>query len=228
MNRSFRVVAAALSLSLLGASPSPGVSGNADSQYTSLAQSYYAENFRLNPIDATQVGVHDYDDQIGDFSATGIAAALKVDHTYLDRLATIDRASLSRSVALDATLLEYALRDDLLLNETLEQWRHNPDIFTQAASGAIFTVMSKDYAPLDKRMAFAIARERLIPAMLLQGEKDTTTVDAVTQRISAEDALGAVDFFKTSVPEAFASVRDATLQANFKSANAAAASAMAR
>ena len=158
--------------------------------YTTLAQAYYAENFRLNPIGATQVGVHDYDDKIGDFSATGIAAELKLDHTYLDQLATIDRSSLSPSVALDATLLEYALRDDLLLNETLEQWRHNPDTYTQAASAAIFTVMSKDYAPLDKRMAFAIARERLIPAMLLEGEKNTTTVDAVTQRISAEDALG--------------------------------------
>ncbi|MGB6600092.1 MAG: DUF885 domain-containing protein [Candidatus Cybelea sp.] len=228
MNRSIRVVAVALVLSLLGVSPSPELPAGADSQYTALAQAYYADNFRLNPIGATQVGVHDYDDKIGDFSAAGIAAQLKLDHTYLGRLATIDRSSLSPSVALDATLLEYALRDDLLLNETLEQWRHNPDTYTQAASGAIFTVMSKDYAPLDKRMAFAIARERLIPAMLLQGEKNTTTVDGVTQRISAEDAVGAVDFFKTSVPEAFASVHDPALQANLKNANAAAASAMAR
>jgi uncharacterized protein (DUF885 family) len=228
MDRSLRVRAVALVLLLLGASPGPQVSANADSQYTALALAYYSENFRLNPIDATQVGVHDYDDQIGDFSVTGIEAQLALDHTYLDRLATIDRSSLSPSVALDATLLEYALRDDLLLNETLSQWRHNPDTYTQAASGAIFAVMSKDYAPVEKRMAFAIARERLIPAMLLQGEKNTSTVDAVTQRISAEDALGAVDFFDTSVPEAFASVHDPTLKANLKSANAAAASAMVR
>ncbi|MFY9718102.1 MAG: DUF885 domain-containing protein [Candidatus Cybelea sp.] len=226
MNRSLRVVAVALVLSLLGTSPGPQVSANADSQYTALAQAYYSEIFRLNPIDATQVGVHDYDDRIGDFSAAGIDAQLKLDHTYLDRLAALDRASLSPSVALDATLLEYALRDDLLLNETLAQWQHNPDTYTQAASGAIFSVMSKDYAPLDKRLAFAIARERLIPAMLQQGEKNTTTVDAVTQRISAEDALGAVDFFNTSVPEAFAAVHDPTLQADLKSANGAAASAM--
>ncbi|HXO16881.1 MAG TPA: DUF885 family protein, partial [Candidatus Dormibacteraeota bacterium] len=47
-----------------------------------------------------------------------------------------------------------------------------------------------------------------------------------TQRIAAEDAAGAVDFFKTSVPLAFASVSDAALQGEFKSANAAAAASM--
>src|SRR5580693_3115765 len=104
MNRSLRLVAVVLVLALLGASPSPEAPANADSQYTTLAKAYYAENFRLNPINATQVGVHDYDDQIGDFSAAGITAGLRLDHTYLDRLAAIDRSSLSPSLALDATL----------------------------------------------------------------------------------------------------------------------------
>jgi uncharacterized protein (DUF885 family) len=211
---------------LIGASPPPPV-GGADAQYVSLAKAYYDQSFRLSPINATAVGVHDYDDQIGDFSAAGIARQLETDHTYLNRLSGVDRTALSPSVALDATLLEYTLRDDLLLNETLAQWRHNPDVYTQSASGAVFSVMSKDYAPRSKRLGFAIARERLIPAMLKEGERNTTSVDAVTQRIAAEDAEGSVDFFKTSVPQAFAAVHDASLQSEFKAANGAAADAMA-
>jgi uncharacterized protein (DUF885 family) len=127
---------------------------------------------------------------------------------------------------LDRTLLEYSLRDDLLLNDTLAQWRHNPDDYTQAASGAVFTVMGRDYAPLAKRMAFAIARERLIPPMLKEAESNVTTVDAVTQRIAVEDAAGSVDFFKTSVPEAFAQVADPGLRSQLKVANASVVSAM--
>jgi uncharacterized protein (DUF885 family) len=213
--------------STLFASAAPVSPANADASYVALAQSYYAENFRLEPIGATQVGVHDYDDQIGDFSAAGVAKQIAMDHEYLTKLDTISPSSLSAGVALDRTLLEYALRDDLLLNETLEQWKHNPDNYTQAASGAVFTVMSRDYAPLAKRMTYAIARERLIPEMLKDAETDTTTVDAITQRISAEDAAGAVDFFKTSVPQAFAQVNDAALQAQLKSANDDVISAMA-
>ena len=208
---------------LAAASPAPT---NGDAAYAALAQNYYAESFVLSPIYATELGVHDYDSQIGDFSAPGIAKGLDLDRAYLTKLEAIDPAALSPSVALDRTLLEYSLRDDLLLNETLAQWRHNPDDYTQAASGAVFTVMSKDYAPLAKRMQFAIDRERLIPPMLQQAKANITTVDAVTQRIAGADAAGSVDFFKSSVPLAFASVKDRQLQGQLKAANAAVMSAM--
>ncbi len=215
-----------LALTLLAVTPAPGPSAGADATYVALAQSYYAENFRLEPIGATEVGVHDYDDQVGDFSAAGVAKELAVDHEYLAKLEAIAPTSLSAGVSLDRTLLEYALRDDLLLNETLAQWKHNPDNYTQAASGAVFTVMSKDYAPLAKRMTYAIARERLIPQMLQDAEANTTSVDAVTQRIAVEDAAGAVDFFKSAVPQAFAQVDDPALQAQLETANGAVVSAM--
>jgi uncharacterized protein (DUF885 family) len=221
-----RCTAAALACSLLAASPAPQPSASADAAYTSLAQGYYAETFRLSPIGATEAGVHDYDDRVGDFSASGVAKQLDMDRAYLRRLAAIDKTALSPSGALDYTLLENSLRDDLLLNDTLKEWRHNPDDYTQSASAAIFSVMSKDYAPLAKRLAFAIARERLIPNLLRQGMQNITTVDAVTQRIAAEDAAGAVDFFKSSVPLAFGPVRDAGLKSRFKRSNAVAIQAM--
>jgi uncharacterized protein (DUF885 family) len=221
-----RVLSLALSCALLAAAPGPVVAGSADAQYTTLAQAYYDQQFRTSPIDATFVGVHDYDEQIGGFSAAGISQELQTDRDYLAKLNAIDRSALSPSVALDWTLLSNTLNDDLLLNGTLAQWQHNPDNYTQAASGAIFGVMSKDYAPLDKRMAYAIARERLIPAMLQEAEKNITAVDAVTQRISVEDAFGSVDFFKSSVPEAFQAVQDAGLQAQLKAANASVIAAM--
>ena len=208
---------------LAAASPAPS---NGDAAYAALAQNYYTESFALSPIYATELGVHDYDSQIGDFSAPGIAKQLDVDRAYLAKLAAIDPATLSPSVALDRTLLEYSLRDDLLLNDTLAQWRHNPDDYAQAASGAVFTVMSKDYAPLAQRMQYAIDRERLIPPMLQQAKANITTVDAITQRIAAADAAGSVEFFKSSVPLAFDSVKDAQLQSRLKEANAAVMTAM--
>jgi uncharacterized protein (DUF885 family) len=221
-----RAVSLAVAAALLAVSAPAFAAGDADASYVALANSYYAESFRLSPLSATEVGVHDYDDQIGDFSADGIAKQLAADHEYLGKLAAIDPAQLSPSVALDRTLLQYTLQDDLLLNETLAQWRHNPDEYAQIASGAIFSVMSKDYAPLAKRMSFAIARERLIPKMLADAKANITTVDAVTARIAAEDSDGAVDFFKTSVPEAFSAVTDAGLQGDLKHANDAVIAAM--
>ncbi len=123
-------------------------------------------------------------------------------------------------------LLENALNDDLLQTQTLANWQHNPDLYTQIASGAVFTIMERDYAPLETRLKYAIARERQIPSMLSVAEKNITSVDAVTQRISSEDAAGSVSFFTDSVPQAFVAVQDPALQSQLKAANAAAARAM--
>ena len=62
--------------------------------------------------------------------------------------------------------------------------------------------------------------------MLHDAKQNITSVDAITQRISAEDAAGSVDFFKTSVPQAFSAVKDLKLQSQLESANAAAMKAM--
>ncbi len=202
--------------------------GSGDAAYTALAKSYFDASFKLNPSSATSTGVHDYDTQLGDFSAAAFRRALTADHDWLAKLGAIDRTTLSPEVKVDATLLEYALKDDLLLNETLGQWQHNPDIYTGTASGAIFVLMGREFAPAATRLRDVIAREKAIPAMLQDARKNTTTVDKVTQEIAVDDATGAVDFFKTSVPEAFTTVKDPALRAQFAKANAAVIAAMGR
>src|SRR5580704_14590087 len=107
-----RVLGASLILALLGASPAPGT--GQDGQYESLAQTYYTTYFKLNPLNATFVGVHDYDAQLGDFSAAGVQQELALDRDTWTKLQAIDRSTLSPSVALDATLLGNTIQDDIL------------------------------------------------------------------------------------------------------------------
>ncbi len=220
-----RLLAGALCAALMAQMPAP-TSGPSDAAYAALAKSYFDWQFQAYPLNATTAGIHTYDGQLGDYSARAYQADLRTDRDYLAKLAQVDPARLSPEVALDRTLLQNAINDDLLLNGTLAQWRHNPDSYVQLASGAIFSVMSRNYAPAATRLRYAIARERAIPGMLAQAEANLTTVDAITKKISADDAAGSVDFFTSTVPQAFAGVSDASLQTQFKAANAAAASAM--
>ena len=222
--RSFVALALVAGLGIVPMGQVPAANG--DAAYVALAKAYFAQSFAEGPIGATQVGVHTYDAQLGDFSAAAFRKHLADDAAWLAKLSAIDRATLSPEVKIDATLLDSSLRDDLLLNGTLGQWQHNPDTYTGAASGAIFVLMGRDFAPLATRLASATARERQIPAMLADARKNTTTVDKITQEIAAADAAGSVDFFKTSVPQAFGAVKDAKLQAAFEKANSAAAAAM--
>ncbi|HEV2037366.1 MAG TPA: DUF885 family protein, partial [Candidatus Eremiobacteraceae bacterium] len=195
---------------------------SADDSYTSLAQAYFHTFFAQNPSAASAAGTHEYDGKLDDLSAQHFASQLALDKDYLAKLNAIAPASLSPEVRIDRQMLIWAIKDDLLTNGTEANWRHNPDVYTQTASGAIYLTMAYQYAPLPDRLRYAIARERQIPRLLLQGRKNITSVDAATAEVSYQDAAGSADFFRSDVPQAFAAVKDATLQREFKAASAGA------
>ena len=126
---------------LLGVSPAPQpapsaspAAGSGDAAYASLAQAYFAESFRAGPVGATAVGVHTYDTQLGSYGAADYAAQIARDHRYLDRLTSLDSATLSPRSAFSSMCRSSAVRDDLLLNDSMQVWKHQPDGYVQNAS----------------------------------------------------------------------------------------------
>lgn len=192
---------------------------SADAAFGALAQRYFYEGFALDPVDATTTGIHDYDDVLGSYGPAAYARRLARAREYLTRVQAIDPRSLSREVAIDRSMLESSLRDELLIDGVLARWRHDPDRYVNLASNAIFSLISRDYAPLDVRLRHAILREFEMPRLFAEAKASLTTVDADSALIAYQDALGAGDFFANSVPRAFAGVPDPGLQAQFAKAN---------
>ena len=226
-----RAVAVAALATLLGVGPAPSpqasVSSAAtpDAAYAALAKAYFDENFRANPVGATAVGVHAYDAQLGSFAVADYAAQVARDHRYLDRLAALDPATMSPRAGLDRRMLENALRDDLLLNETMQLWKHRPDGYVQTASGGVFALISRNFAPPAVRLRAAIAREEQIPRLFAQARANLTAVDKDTAGIAAQDAAGSVALFTKTVPQALAGAGDAATRARFRRSTATAVAA---
>ena len=218
-------------LALVAASPAPPSGEPAtpqqnDRAFSDLASRYFAASFAASPVSATTAGVHAYDAQLGSFSASAYAGQIARDHDYLDRLAAIDPATMTPRGALDRQMLENALRDDLLLNETMQQWRHQPDGYVQTASTAVFLLISRKFAAPGVRLRAAIAREEQIPRLFAQARANLTAVDADTAAIAIDDANGSVQLFAKTVPQAFAGAGDAATRARFRRATATAVAAV--
>ena len=226
--RFFAVVALA---ALLGTSPAPSPqpsvtsASTADAAYTALAKAYFDENFRANPVGATATGIHAYDAQLGSYAAADYAAQIARDHRYLDHLGALDPAAMSPRTGLDRRMLENALRDDLLINDTMQQWKHQPDGYVQTASGGVFVLISRNFAPRAARMRAVIAREEQIPRLYAQARANLTAVDKDTASIAAEDAAGSVALFTTTVPQALAGAGDAAARARLRRSTATAVAA---
>jgi uncharacterized protein (DUF885 family) len=212
----FMVRFVALVLGALVALAPASAASSGDAAYVALAHDYFYSGFALRPVDATGAGVHDYDDRLGSFGAADFARHQQMDRDYSAKLDAIDPATLSPEVALDRQLLKNALNDDLLIDGTMERWRHDPDRYVGSASSGIFGLASRAFAPAPKRLAHVIARELAIPKLLAQGEANLSGVDAISAKLADADALGAADFLGGDVPLAFAGVGDAALRARFK------------
>jgi uncharacterized protein (DUF885 family) len=200
--------------------------GSSDSQYEAIAKTYFYDGFAASPVTATAVGVHQYDAKLDDESSATIAAGIARDRATLAQLQGIDPSTLSTDVALDRAMLINAIKDNLLLTETLQQWKHDPDIYTGTASGAVYGLIERDFAPLPTRMRAVIAREEQFPRLFTQARANLSSVDSATKEIAYEQAAGSVDFFAHDVPAAFASVTDPSLQSRLRASTAVAVKAL--
>ena len=80
---------------LAGATPAKAQS------FQSAVETFYNDEFRANPIAATDIGVHEYDAEVDDLSRDGQSKNAARLHKALDALTAIDPATLSAG---DATI----------------------------------------------------------------------------------------------------------------------------
>lgn len=199
-----------------GAQPTPG-SGDAALQRAATA--VIADYVRLNPSQATDLGVHAYDSQLEDFSRQAIASRVQGLREFRRTLDGIAPATLSPAPLLDREQLIHAIDSQLLSLDVVRQWSKDPDMYSSAATNAAYTIMKRRFADPATRLRSLTARERQMPALLAEARKNLDNPPEIFTKIAIEQIDGNVSFFTNDVPAAFTDVKDATLLAEFKKAN---------
>nr|WP_295664469.1 DUF885 domain-containing protein [Polymorphobacter sp.] len=157
----FRVLLIGLALTATSAAASP-----ADDKLAALETRWLDGEMRFAPESATSIGVHTYDNAIGDRSAAGRKASTAAERGWLAELDRIDAKSLTRANQVDAAMLRNALRYSLWTDATLQSWAWDPQIYNDAAGGALYSLAARDFAPWPVRLKAATSRMNLLPGML--------------------------------------------------------------
>jgi len=224
MRKSFRQTAVtmlALSVFLSAPLQVSAADSSEDLNLAKFGDEYIDYIFKTSPSGATSSGVHTYDNDVPDLSAAAIQNDIKEKKKFLERLNKIDFEKLSTDGRIDWNLLQGSINSSLLNDETLELWKRDPDTYSSAAIRATFSIVQRDFAPLDVRFKNVIAREEKLPALLEAGKKnlDPKLVPEVFNEIALEQLPGTIGFFEKSLPETFAKVSDEALQKQFSTAN---------
>jgi uncharacterized protein (DUF885 family) len=195
------------------AHPAPPAAAD-DARFDAEVAAYYAELPAAHPTAATELGLHSHDHALDDVSAPARAREIARLRGWAQRLAKLDGAALSPSRRADLLLLRASIDASLLELEEIRAYARQPAYYPSLASRAVYLLIKRDFAPAADRLRAVIARERAIPRLLSDGQKNLTAVPRVAVEIALDELPEIIGFFERDVPLAFSSVTDAKLKAD--------------
>lgn len=194
--------------------------------FRQVVDAYFEYYFTANPSQATGVGFHQHDRQLEDFSLAAHQRNRGNLLAYLAEFQAVNPRTLSQSDRDDREIMIASIHSLLLEEERVQMWRKNPDAYSGAVTGSIFALIKRDFAPLAERLRSVIEREKQIPRALTQARAVLRNPPKIYTDIAIEQLPGNIDFFQTTVPEAFKEVKDAALLGEFKRSNTSAIAAL--
>jgi hypothetical protein len=151
---------------------------------------FFAEYYRQRPVNATFIGVHEYDEQWPDCSDAGLAAKVAGMQALLDRLHALPEEPLTTAQQIDRKLATGFLRIGLWETDSAHFERGNPCFYTGEAAFGLLGLLLTDFAPLAERVASLITRLETLPTFLAQGQANVHSAPAAWTERAIHECTG--------------------------------------
>src|SRR3989304_724684 len=221
------IVMSAWLVGLIGCS-APGASA----PWAAFTARFLEEHFEANPPFAVQLGRHDFDGRLPDWSEAGLRAEIERLHAARQEIARFAPESLDEARRFQRENFLAAIDVHLFWIERAQAPWKNPDFYVGfwfLGSGLSPDVyLTRPYAPLPERMRAYVRWARAVPLGTEQVRANLRTplprtfIDIGHTRFG-----GLATYLRDDVPAVFSAVQDEALHEGFAEANAAAASAFA-
>ena len=181
------------------------------------------EYFEQFPTFGASVGRHDFDGRLPDWSPQSLAD--KVEWLRARRREALAVAGLDARRTLERDHLVVQLDTDLFWLADAEWPRCNPHFYSGPLDPSLY--LTREYAPLERRMRSYIDYAKAVPRAAAQIRANLREpLPLPFAQVGRQTLGGLADYYEKDVPPIFAAVEDPALQAELRTAGAAAAAAM--
>jgi uncharacterized protein (DUF885 family) len=158
--------------------------GAAGAAFVQIAKDALDDLLRLDPVTATGLGEHRYDDRLPDRTQEGLDEARRVLTGWLGAVDAVDEALLSLDHRVDHEMLRSALSARLFELDDLRPYAWDP--LTANPGTAVYLLLARDFAPLGDRLRSVAGRLAAVPAALATARSALGEMP----RVHVETALG--------------------------------------
>jgi uncharacterized protein (DUF885 family) len=200
-------------------------------EFPDLVDHVLAGFYRHNPVFATSIGMHEYDDRWPDLGESGREAWLAFLSDARAELGAVDLAALPEEQRVDHRILLANVDAGIFRADVLREESWNPLSYVYLFGSGLFDLLARPFAPLPDRLRSAAGRLRALPAALDQAREVLAVGGSrPTSRFHTEKAIervvGIGDLAQSVVREA-EGVDDAGLRAEIDAAVEGAVAAIA-
>ena len=144
-------------------------SSTVNSEFNTLEQAIVDHLFVLQPSYAVGLGLHEYDGRLPDLSTAATDRWVGGADALLQRLASVDRASLPAGRKTDGFLLGLLLESPLFDLRMVSDLERNPMNYLGAVSMTAY--LARDYAPVEVRVRAMVRTLEQVPRLLTTGRE---------------------------------------------------------
>ena len=159
-------------------------SDDAEATFAALADRVIEGWLARDPVTATWLGDHHFDDRLPDLSDEGVEESLHVVAQALSAIDQVDDLALGVSSSVDLEILRARFTADQFIQETLAPRTWDPLIANPGT--AIHLLLARDFAPLEERLASVAGRLSAVPESLESSRRSLTSMP----RVHVETAIG--------------------------------------
>jgi len=166
------------------------------------AEEWLERLLERNPVAATQLGNHRWDDRLGDRTLQALEEEHQEIRAALDEFREMDPSDFGLDARIDHALVTHIFDSFVRSYEKVQGHRRNPGGYLEEALGGIFSLIIRDFAPLPERLRSALGRAREVPRLLREGQTNLIPeqVPPVWAEVALEQARQAPELFVGLLP----------------------------
>jgi uncharacterized protein (DUF885 family) len=160
---------------------------------------FFDSYYHHRPVNATFVGLHDFDHRLPDCSARGVADVLTDADQLLREGAALDDSQMDAMERLDKRLAEGFLRIQKWEYQSAHFQKGNPSYYTGEALFGVIGLFLTEFAPAEERAAAAIDRMQSVGMLLEQCRDNVRSAPVQWTERAKRECLGARALFGTGI-----------------------------
>jgi uncharacterized protein (DUF885 family) len=171
-----------------------------DAKLTTYFKAYLDEWFRQQPVEATRLGEHRFDDQLDDVSARAREGWLARDRQALADLGTkIDYKKLSRSAQIDHEIFQHHLERSLWLAEQTRRFERDPRTYNDYISESVYLLLTQSTLPRTSNIKNCVARMAQVPRIVAAAQANLKNPPRIWVETAIRQNQGAIQFYKRGI-----------------------------